>query len=96
MLILLPPSEGKAATDAGAPFSIDALSLPELNRTRVKVRDALVKLCSGRETRAREVLGLSTKKSQNSTATAISPTRVPCRPPRFTPAYSTQRSTTRH
>ncbi len=61
MLILLPPSEGKAATDAGVPFSIDALSLPELNQTRTKVRNALVKLCSGREKRAREVLGLSAK-----------------------------------
>ena len=61
MLILLPPSEGKAATDGGSPFTIDALSLPELNHTRVKVRDALVKLCSGREKRAREVLGLSAK-----------------------------------
>ena len=61
MLILLPPSEGKTATDAGAPFSIDALSLPGLNGTRVKVRDALVKLCAGREKRACEVLGLSTK-----------------------------------
>jgi len=63
VLILLPPSEGKAATDAGEPFSIDALSLPELNPTRTKVRDALVKLCSGREKRAREVLGLSAKQA---------------------------------
>lgn len=63
MLILLPPSEGKAATDGGSPFSIDALSFPELSPTRVRVRDALIKLCSGREKRARDVLGLSAKQS---------------------------------
>jgi len=59
VLILLPPSEGKAATDARSPFRIDELSLPELNQTRIKLRDALVRLCSGRERRALEVLGLS-------------------------------------
>jgi len=64
VLILLPPSEGKAATDTGAPFTIDALSLPELNPKRTRVRDALVKLCSGREKRAREALGLSAKQSE--------------------------------
>lgn len=64
MLILLPPSEAKAATDAGQPFTIDALSSPGLNPTRTKVRDALVKLSSGREERAREVLGLSANQSE--------------------------------
>lgn len=63
MLILLPPSEGKAATDAGSPFRMDKLSLSALNPTRTKLRDALVRLCSGRERRAREVLGLSVKQS---------------------------------
>lgn len=61
MLILLPPSEGKASTDQGRPFDLDALSLPELNPTRERVRQALVKLCRGRESRAREVLGLSAR-----------------------------------
>ena len=59
MLILLPPSEGKASTEEGQPFDLDALSLPVLNPTRVRVRTALVKLCQGRESRARKVLGLS-------------------------------------
>lgn len=59
MLILLPPSEGKASTESGAPFALEDLSLPLLARTRAKVRDSLVKLCSGREARARQVLGLS-------------------------------------
>jgi cytoplasmic iron level regulating protein YaaA (DUF328/UPF0246 family) len=59
VLILLPPSEGKASTDTGQPFNLEALPLPELNATRRRVCDALVKLSSGREKRAREVLGLS-------------------------------------
>ena len=59
VLILLPPSEGKASTADGRPFDMDAMSLPSLNPTRHRVRDALVRLCSGRETRARQVLGLS-------------------------------------
>ncbi|HEX5017658.1 MAG TPA: peroxide stress protein YaaA [Actinomycetes bacterium] len=63
MLILLPPSEGKAATDAGKPFDLDRLSLPELNPTRIKVLDALVRLSAGRASRAREVLGLSVKQN---------------------------------
>lgn len=61
MLILLPPSEGKTSTDDGPPFDLDALSLPELNPTRERVRAALVKLSAGRESRAREVLGLSAR-----------------------------------
>ena len=59
MLILLPPSEGKASTNDGAPFDWDGLSMASLNPTRVKVRTALIRLCSGRESRARTVLGLS-------------------------------------
>jgi cytoplasmic iron level regulating protein YaaA (DUF328/UPF0246 family) len=61
VLILLPPSEGKAPTDAGQPFDLEALSLPELTATRRRVCDALVRLSSGREKRAREVLGLSAR-----------------------------------
>jgi hypothetical protein len=61
VLILLPPSEGKASTDDGRPFDLEALSIPELNPTRERVRSALVKLCNGRESRAREVLGLSAR-----------------------------------
>lgn len=61
MLILLPPSEGKASTDGGHPFDLESLSLPELTATRRRVRDALVKLSSGRESRALDVLGLSAR-----------------------------------
>ncbi|MFL6288273.1 MAG: YaaA family protein [Actinomycetes bacterium] len=59
MLILLPPSEGKAPTHEGKTFALHDLSMPSLNPTRLKVRSALIKLCAGRESRARTVLGLS-------------------------------------
>jgi uncharacterized protein len=59
VLVLLPPSEGKAAAGAGAPLELDALSLPELNPARARVLDALMALSSGDEDRASEVLGLS-------------------------------------
>ncbi|MFG2820332.1 peroxide stress protein YaaA [Kitasatospora sp. NPDC048365] len=59
MLVLLPPSEGKAAPEAGAPLEPDALSLPGLAGAREAVLAALVELCAGDEERAAEVLGLS-------------------------------------
>lgn len=42
MLILLPPSEGKASAGRGRPLSFDSLSFPELTDTREAVLDALV------------------------------------------------------
>ena len=59
MLVLLPPSEGKAAAGTGAPLALETLSLPELNPARTRVLDALVALSSGDEDRASEALGLS-------------------------------------
>ncbi|MEU9126536.1 peroxide stress protein YaaA [Kitasatospora sp. NPDC048540] len=59
MLVLLPPSEGKAASVAGAPVELGALSLPGLTGARAAVLAALVELCAGDEEAAREVLGLS-------------------------------------
>lgn len=60
MLVLLPPSEGKAATGDGAPLAPAGLSLPALTPARERVLDALVALCSsGDEARAMQVLGLS-------------------------------------
>lgn len=44
MLILLPPSEGKASGSRGAPLDLDALSFPELTATRRRVLDALVEV----------------------------------------------------
>ncbi|MFD9968128.1 peroxide stress protein YaaA [Streptomyces sp. NPDC059017] len=59
MLVLLPPSEGKAASGRGAPLKPEALSLPALAAARTQVLDELVELCAADEEKARDVLGLS-------------------------------------
>ncbi|MFE6333340.1 peroxide stress protein YaaA [Streptomyces sp. NPDC057798] len=59
MLVLLPPSEGKASSGRGAPLKLESLSLPGLAEARAAVLDELVELCAGDEEKAREVLGLS-------------------------------------
>ncbi|MER7582850.1 peroxide stress protein YaaA [Kitasatospora sp. NPDC097691] len=59
MLVLLPPSEGKAGSGDGGPVALDGLSLPGLTAARATVLDALVGLCRGDEDTAAEVLGLS-------------------------------------
>ncbi|WP_030723496.1 peroxide stress protein YaaA [Streptomyces sp. NRRL F-2580] len=59
MLVLLPPSEGKAAGGSGAPLKPESLSLPGLAPARAAVLEELVELCAGDELKAREVLGLS-------------------------------------
>ncbi|MGW2420127.1 peroxide stress protein YaaA [Streptomyces sp. NPDC001709] len=59
MLVLLPPSEGKANSGAGTPLKFESLSLPGLTAAREAVLGELVELCSGDEEKAREVLGLS-------------------------------------
>jgi cytoplasmic iron level regulating protein YaaA (DUF328/UPF0246 family) len=58
VLILLPPSEGKAAAGRGRPLDLAGLSLPALTPARERVVDALVAL-SADPVRARTVLGLS-------------------------------------
>ncbi|MET7472740.1 peroxide stress protein YaaA [Streptomyces sp. NPDC005648] len=59
MLVLLPPSEGKASSGRGAPLKPESLSLPGLATARAAVLDELVELCAADEDKAREVLGLS-------------------------------------
>ncbi|WP_240139576.1 peroxide stress protein YaaA [Streptomyces sp. MUM 178J] len=59
MLVLLPPSEGKAASGRGAALKPESLSLPGLAEARAAVLDELVELCSADEDKARDVLGLS-------------------------------------
>ncbi|MFC8170874.1 peroxide stress protein YaaA [Streptomyces sp. NPDC057325] len=59
MLVLLPPSEGKAPSGSGAPLKPESLSLPGLAEARAAVLDELVELCAADEEKAREVLGLS-------------------------------------
>ncbi|MDK1474027.1 peroxide stress protein YaaA [Streptomyces sp. 549] len=59
MLVLLPPSEGKAAGGSGPVLDPAGLSLPALDGARRTVLDELVALCSGDADKAAEVLGLS-------------------------------------
>ncbi|MGI8332823.1 peroxide stress protein YaaA [Actinomadura scrupuli] len=59
MLILLPPSEGKAPGGDGPPLDVDALAHPRLGPVRRRVLRALVALCKGPQETARQVLGLS-------------------------------------
>ncbi|BBA97133.1 hypothetical protein RVR_2740 [Actinacidiphila reveromycinica] len=59
MLVLLPPSEGKATAVRGRPLALDGLSLPALTGAREAVLDELVGLCAGDEDKAAEVLGLT-------------------------------------
>lgn len=59
MLVLLPPSEGKAEGDGGPTLELRSLRLPALTPARAVVLDALVELCAADEEKAREVLGLS-------------------------------------
>ncbi|WP_069885534.1 peroxide stress protein YaaA [Streptomyces luteocolor] len=59
MLVLLPPSEGKASSGRGAPLKPESLSLPGLAKARQAVLDELVELCAADEEKARNVLGLS-------------------------------------
>ncbi|MFD3570532.1 peroxide stress protein YaaA [Streptomyces sp. NPDC058667] len=59
MLVLLPPSEGKASSGRGAPLKPESLSLPGLAEARAAVLDELVELCAADEEKACEVLGLS-------------------------------------
>jgi len=58
MLILLPPSEGKAAPRRGKPLDLDTLSSPVLTDARREVLSALVDLCSGDPEAAATVLDL--------------------------------------
>jgi cytoplasmic iron level regulating protein YaaA (DUF328/UPF0246 family) len=59
VLILLPPSEGKAAPSRGRPLDLGSLSFPVLHDARAEVLEALVALCTTAEpAKAAAVLGL--------------------------------------
>jgi len=60
VLILLPPSEGKAAPRRGHPLRLDTLSFPGLYAARHEMLDALTSLCSGDAEAAGATLGLGT------------------------------------
>ncbi|MDX6739891.1 peroxide stress protein YaaA [Actinocorallia sp. A-T 12471] len=59
MLILLPPSEGKATAGTGPPLDLSTLSYAPLTPVRTRVLEALTALCSGPEAHAQAVLGLT-------------------------------------
>lgn len=59
MLVLLPPSEGKATGGTGPALDTGALALPGLAAAREAVLTELVDLCAGDEDKAADVLGLS-------------------------------------
>lgn len=84
MLVLLPPSEGKADGGEGRPLDLDELSLPGLAPARRAVLDELVALCAGAEdgadgAKAREVLGLS-ERQQGEVAKNARLLTAPARP----------------
>ncbi|RLL66567.1 peroxide stress protein YaaA [Streptomyces phytohabitans] len=59
VLVLLPPSEGKATVRSRTRLDLGALSLPGLTGARATVLHELVALCSGDTEKARAALGLS-------------------------------------
>ena len=64
MLILLPPSEGKTAPSRGGPLELATLSFPTMTDTRQAVADSLVRLARGPAAKARQVLGISAKQTE--------------------------------
>lgn len=58
MLILLPPSEGKAGPRRGKPLDLSSLASPGLTEARTTVLDALVTLCRADADAAARTLGL--------------------------------------
>lgn len=70
MLILLPPSEGKASPPRGARLDLDGLSFPGLNPTRRRILSALVRLCRDDQGEAMSILGLGPRQSGEVSANA--------------------------
>jgi uncharacterized protein len=56
MLILLPPSEGKAAASGGPPLDLDELSFPGLTPARERILETLIRVSGQRN--ALKVLGI--------------------------------------
>src|SRR3954447_163030 len=59
VLVLLPPSEGKASGTDGAPLDLEALSFPGLTKPRKKVLGALVRAAKRQRTALQHALQLS-------------------------------------
>ncbi|MFC6286800.1 peroxide stress protein YaaA [Nocardioides sp. GCM10027113] len=73
MLILLPPSEGKATPRRGRPLDLDTLAFPSLTDARCRVLDALVDLCSSDAAGAAATLGLGSTQQDLVAANAVLP-----------------------
>jgi cytoplasmic iron level regulating protein YaaA (DUF328/UPF0246 family) len=63
VLVLLPPSEGKTAPVAGAPFDLAALAFPELTARRERLLTVLTKLAAGPRRKALTALDLSERQA---------------------------------
>lgn len=74
MLILLPPSEGKAEGGTGGPVDLTALSWPQLTTQRQRALKALVSISRRSPARARELLGLSPGLDRDRAANAVADT----------------------
>ena len=91
MLILLPPSEGKTAPEAGPPLDLAALAFPAaLTARRERVLAALVRLSAAqRPKRALDALGLSAGQAGELERNAALPDAPAHRLRTSTPACST-------
>jgi cytoplasmic iron level regulating protein YaaA (DUF328/UPF0246 family) len=74
VLILLPPSEGKAPGGSGPPVDLASLSWPELSGHRRQVLTALVAVCRRSPGKARALLGLSAALDSDRLANAVTDT----------------------
>jgi cytoplasmic iron level regulating protein YaaA (DUF328/UPF0246 family) len=59
MLVLLPPSEGKASARRGRPLDLAGLSFPALTATRLRLQTTVQQLAQAEPERLRLALGLS-------------------------------------
>jgi len=72
VLILLPPSEGKASPSGKRPVELDSLAFAEhLTARRTELIAALEKLCSGPEAKAIEALGISAGQAEDVARDAV-------------------------
>jgi len=60
-IVLLPPSESKISPDSGPELNLEKLAFPDLVGQRTKAIEDLIKLSSGKQSKALSVLGISKK-----------------------------------